>query len=120
MSTVIDAHHHFWLREGRSTPWDYAWQDAPELSPIRRSFGPADLEPLIDAAGVDRTVFVHKCHEVERCKVTRGVVEEHVLGTWIRCTDRTTRFTRMPALNCIIVLYPRVATNPCRLRHRTF
>ncbi|PTN02251.1 L-fuconolactonase [Rhodovulum imhoffii] len=49
----IDSHHHFWsLARG-----DYGWL-TPDLAPIYRDFTPADLEPLLDAAGIDKTVLV--------------------------------------------------------------
>jgi L-fuconolactonase len=49
----IDAHHHLWdLASGR-----YDWPTASE-HPIFRSFGPEDLEPELEAAGIDRTVLV--------------------------------------------------------------
>ncbi|MET7750595.1 amidohydrolase family protein [Micromonospora sp. NPDC005367] len=50
---IVDAHHHLWRIED-----GYRWLDAPELAPIRRSFGPQDLAPELAAAGVDRTVLV--------------------------------------------------------------
>ena len=50
---VIDAHHHFWDPARASYPW---MTDA--LAPIRRRFGPEDLEPLLAANGIDRTVLV--------------------------------------------------------------
>lgn len=50
---IVDAHHHLWRIED-----GYRWLDAPELAPIRRSFGPEDLAPELAAAGVDRTVLV--------------------------------------------------------------
>jgi L-fuconolactonase len=51
--TRIDAHQHFWDLERGSYPWL-----TPTHGPIYRSFGPADLEPLLAAAGIDRTVLV--------------------------------------------------------------
>lgn len=51
----IDAHQHYWSVAHR----DYGWlQPSPELSAIYRDFGPADLHPLLDAAGIDATVLV--------------------------------------------------------------
>lgn len=50
---VIDAHHHFWDPAKASYPW---MTDA--LAPIRRRFGPEDLQPLLDRNGVDRTILV--------------------------------------------------------------
>jgi L-fuconolactonase len=49
----IDAHQHFWsLARG-----DYGWL-TPALAPIYRDFGPADLAPLLQARGIDRTILV--------------------------------------------------------------
>ena len=51
---VIDGHQHFW-DPARA---DYPWMDAPELTPIRRAFGPADLAPLLKANGIDASILV--------------------------------------------------------------
>jgi L-fuconolactonase len=51
---VVDAHHHFWTPSRH----DYYWMAGSELDPIRRSFSPTDLRPLLAAAGVDYTVLV--------------------------------------------------------------
>lgn len=51
---IIDAHQHFW-DPARA---DYPWMDAPELAPIRRAFGPADLAPLLKANGIDASIVV--------------------------------------------------------------
>jgi L-fuconolactonase len=50
---IVDSHQHFWDLER----FDYPWM-TEDLRPIRRSFGPADLEPLLAARGVQRTVIV--------------------------------------------------------------
>ena len=50
---MIDAHQHFW----RLARGDYGWI-TPDLGPICRDFGPADLAPLLAAAGIRRTVLV--------------------------------------------------------------
>jgi L-fuconolactonase len=51
----IDAHQHYWSLAHR----DYGWlQPTPELRPIYRDFGLADLQPHLDAAGIDATVLV--------------------------------------------------------------
>jgi L-fuconolactonase len=49
----VDAHQHFW----RLARGDYGWL-TPELRPIYRDYGPADLMPLLAAAGVARTILV--------------------------------------------------------------
>lgn len=51
---LIDAHQHFW-DPARA---DYPWMNAPELRPIRRAFGPADLSPLLKANGIDASIVV--------------------------------------------------------------
>ena len=50
---IVDAHHHFWNLEREAMPWMTA-----EHGVIRRTFQPADLEPLLERAGVSRTVLV--------------------------------------------------------------
>lgn len=51
----IDAHQHYWSpRHG-----DYGWLvPSGGLQAIYRDYGPADLHPLLDAAGVEGTVLV--------------------------------------------------------------
>jgi L-fuconolactonase len=74
MTPTIDAHQHFWQLD---RPFDYSWLDAPEHAPIRRDFLPADLEPLIRAAGVDRTVFVQTQHDLAENRWLLGLAEQH-------------------------------------------
>lgn len=50
----IDAHHHLWDLSARSQ----GWLDGPEMAPIRRDFGEADLRAAAAAAAVDATVLV--------------------------------------------------------------
>lgn len=50
---IVDAHHHFW----DPATADYPWL-TDELAAIRRRFGPEDLAPLVEAAGIDATVLV--------------------------------------------------------------
>ena len=50
---IVDAHHHFWDPSTAEYPWL-----TDELAVIRRAFGPADLEPSLQASGVDATVLV--------------------------------------------------------------
>jgi L-fuconolactonase len=53
-SERIDAHHHFWDPDRHHYPW---MAGAP-MDPVRRRFGPEDLRPVLDAAGIDGTVLV--------------------------------------------------------------
>jgi L-fuconolactonase len=50
---IVDAHQHFWNLEREALPWMTA-----EHGVIRRTFEPDDLEPLMQRAGVSRTVLV--------------------------------------------------------------
>jgi L-fuconolactonase len=50
---IVDAHHHLWSLERDALPWM-----TDEHAVIRRSFEPADLEPLLARSGVARTVLV--------------------------------------------------------------
>src|SRR5262249_20841712 len=59
-SPVVDAHHHLWDPARADYPWL-----TDELAPIRRRFGPEDLLPLLDAAGVDATVLVQTRSSVD-------------------------------------------------------
>jgi L-fuconolactonase len=49
----IDSHQHFWLL----SRGDYGWLTS-DLAAIHRDHAPADLEPLIKTAHIDRTVLV--------------------------------------------------------------
>ena len=51
---IVDGHQHFW----DPSRADYPWMDAPELTPIRRAFAPADLAPLLKANGIDASILV--------------------------------------------------------------
>lgn len=49
----VDGHQHFWkLDRG-----DYGWL-TPDLAPVYRDFGPADLAPHLAASAIARTVLV--------------------------------------------------------------
>jgi L-fuconolactonase len=57
---IVDSHQHFWdLGEV-----DYPWL-VPEYGPIYRTFTPAELEPQLAAAGIDRTVLVQAANSYE-------------------------------------------------------
>jgi len=59
----IDAHQHYWNPERG----DYGWL-TPELAPLYRTFGPADLAPLREKAGVAQTVVVQAAPTVEETR----------------------------------------------------
>ena len=51
---VVDSHHHFW----DLSKFTYFWMP-PGDNVVRRNYLPDDLLPLLQQAGVDRTVLVH-------------------------------------------------------------
>jgi L-fuconolactonase len=53
----VDTHHHFW----NLSEVDYPWL-TPVLAPIYATFAPHDLQPLIQAAGIDKTVLVQSAN----------------------------------------------------------
>jgi L-fuconolactonase len=61
------------------------------LDPIRRSFGPSDLRPELDAAGVDYTVLVQTMPSVEETRKFMSIAERtrFVAGVvgWVDLTD---------------------------------
>ncbi len=99
---IIDSHQHFWQH---GQPFDYSWQDAEELAPIRRDFMPEDLEPLIRQVGVDRTVFVQTQHDTAENRWALDLADKHdfiagVVG-WVdlaseQCEEQLLEFRQHP------------------------
>lgn len=56
----IDTHQHFWNLNEVEYPWL-----VPEYGPIYATFTPADLEPQIKAAGIDKTIVVQSANSYE-------------------------------------------------------
>jgi L-fuconolactonase len=67
----VDAHQHFW----RLSRGDYGWI-TPDLRPIHRDFGPADLAPRLARAGIGATILVQAAPTVAE---TRFLL--HTAGT---------------------------------------
>ncbi|WP_128928340.1 amidohydrolase family protein [Bradyrhizobium guangxiense] len=84
---IIDAHQHFW-DPARA---DYPWMDAPELTPTRRAFGPADLAPLLKASGIDASIVVQCRSSLEETEEFLSVAHAapSVIGVvgWADLTD---------------------------------
>jgi len=68
----IDAHQHFW----RYSPGTHAWIDG-SMAALRRDFLPADLEPLLRAAGFDGCVAVQAQQNVAETEWLLALAEEH-------------------------------------------
>ncbi len=68
----IDSHQHFWtLARG-----DYGWL-TPELDPIYRDFTPGDLAPLLEAAGIERTIVVQATDTVAETEFLLELADAH-------------------------------------------
>jgi L-fuconolactonase len=70
---IIDAHQHFW----KLGQFNTAWLNVSQHRPICRDFLPEHLKPLLDAAGVERTVFVQTQHDVDENRWALGLAEQH-------------------------------------------
>jgi L-fuconolactonase len=85
---VVDAHHHLWDPAHRDYPWM-----GDELTAIRRRFDAADLMPLLDANGIDRTVVVQTVSSVEETReFLHAAAENEFIGGvvgWVDLTDRS-------------------------------
>ncbi len=58
---IVDAHVHLWDLDRNPQPW-ITTDDAP----IARTFGPEELQPLLEAAGVDAVVLVQgACYDAD-------------------------------------------------------
>ncbi|MBR1167776.1 amidohydrolase family protein [Bradyrhizobium sp. DASA03005] len=84
---IVDSHQHFW-DPARA---DYPWMEAPELAPIRRAFGPADLAPLLKANGIDASIVVQCRSALEETEefLRIAAVTPSVVGVvgWADLTD---------------------------------
>ncbi|MYS20425.1 L-fuconolactonase [Streptomyces sp. DvalAA-14] len=60
----IDAHHHLWDLGRRPQPW----LTGEALDPINRTFEAAELEPLLDAHGIDATVVVQSSSSLDETR----------------------------------------------------
>ncbi len=100
---IVDAHHHFWNLDRESQPWMTDEHDA-----IRRTFGPADLEPLLERAGVGTTVLVQAaCTDSDTDAMVEHAAERAWIGgviAWIdllspeRTRERLDELLRRPKL----------------------
>ena len=68
---MIDAHQHFW----RLARGDYLWPNA-SVAPIFRDFGPKDLLPLLERAGMARTVLVQATESLAETEWLLAVAAE--------------------------------------------
>src|SRR5262249_41073152 len=74
---IVDSHQHFWDPDVADYPWM-----ADAGSPLRRRFGPEDLEPLLAEHGVVGTVVVQARHSLDETRelVATAAATPFVLG----------------------------------------
>jgi L-fuconolactonase len=83
----IDAHHHLWDLSRQELPW----MDGPWADPIRRTYTMADLEPELDAHGMQVSVAVQACASYEETRELLAAADDSprlaaVVG-WADLTD---------------------------------
>ena len=66
----IDAHHHFW----HPSRGDYGWMPEDNAT-LFRAYGPADLAPLLAAAGITHTVLVQAAPSIEESEYMLGIAD---------------------------------------------
>lgn len=99
---IIDSHQHFWKLD---LPFDYGWLHEPQHAPICRDYLPSDLAPLINSAGVNRSVFVQTQHNLEENRWALKLAEQSpflagVVG-WVdlaseQCEEQLSEFLPNP------------------------
>ena len=67
---TVDSHHHFW----DVSRLDYLWMP-PGPSVVRRNYLPPDLDPLIEEAGIQRTVLVQAQQSLEEAEFLLDIAE---------------------------------------------
>ena len=87
---IIDTHQHFW----DPAHADYPWM-TDEVAPLRRRFGPDDLEPLLHEHAVDGTIAVQARHALEETETLLAIAADtpFVLGVvcWVDLTGDVDR-----------------------------
>ena len=109
----IDAHQHFWtIARG-----DYGWL-TPDLAPIYRDFGPKDLAPLMDAAGIEGTVLVQAAPTVAETEFMLSLADQSsfikgVVG-WVDfdSADAPAQIERVAAHPALVGLRPMIQDIP--------
>ena len=98
----IDAHQHFWLLKDRAGEWPPA-----ELAAIHRDFGPHDLEPLLRAQGVARTVLVQSLPSEADTHFMLGLADRHdFIAAVVGWTDL--KAPDAPARIAALAVHPRL------------
>jgi L-fuconolactonase len=83
---IVDSHQHFW----NPATADYPWM-TDDVAPLRRRYGPEDLEPLLHEHGVAGTVVVQARHDLDETHELLAIAAAtpFVLGVvgWVDLTE---------------------------------
>ena len=74
MTPTVDAHHHLWRLGGDLR---YDWLEQPGLESIHRDALPEDLHPLLQSAGIDRSIFVQTLADLRETRWALDQAEQH-------------------------------------------
>lgn len=72
MAVRIDSHQHFWTIERN----DYGWL-TPGLTSLYRDYLPNDLQPLLNQAGIHRTILVQAAPTVAESRYLLRIADRH-------------------------------------------
>ncbi len=92
----IDAHQHFW----KIARGDYGWLTS-DLQPLYRDFGPEDLKPLLEQAGIGGTIAVQAADTEAETEYLLSLADAHnwILGvvgwTDLEAKDAPAKIARM-------------------------
>ncbi len=106
----VDAHQHFW----RMDRGDYGWLTAKDHPKIARDFLPADLQPLLAAAKIDKTILVQAAPSEAETQFLLDLAEAapFVAGVvgWVdfEAPDAASRIARLSAKPKLVGLRPMV------------
>lgn len=99
---TLDSHQHFWQL---TQPFNFRWLDTPTNEPIKRDYLPEHLLPYLQAAGIERSIFVQTQHNLEETRWVLGLAEQHdfiagVVG-WVnlaspKCEEQLLEFKEQP------------------------
>jgi L-fuconolactonase len=84
---MIDSHHHFW----DPARYEYPWMAGEEMDPVRRPYGPDDLRPELERAGVTGSVLVQAVADLRETRELLAVAAatDYVRGVvgWVDLTS---------------------------------
>ena len=124
LGVIAKAHGHQQSAEVGITDAQLAIVDSCLADRLGREIGETDRDVhgrddhfhrLGEAHLIEGVVITQELQQIERGQVARRVVQAHVLRAWIGCGDATSLGVRVPVVDGVVVLKPRIGTGPRRL-----